>query len=132
MTGLLGVTFIAAGQAANNTPIQNNSGISTSQPIIRDNASDYFVLQSQRNLINAVKTGQAEEIFARIEQVASEIKMASIKDYNIITGSDENNNNTIRVRFYDPGVQDKPYSHFLSICTAEQEKKETWTSLILD
>ena len=89
VTGLLGVTSIAAGQLANNSPIQNNIGISTSQAIIRDNASDYFVLQSQQNLINAVKTGQAEEIFARIEQVASEIKMASIKDYNITTGSDE-------------------------------------------
>ena len=108
VTGLLGVTSIAAGQAANNSPIQNNIGISTSQAIIRDNASDYFVLQSQQNLINAVKTGQAEEIFARIEQVASEIKMASIKDYNITTGSDENNNNTIRVRIYNPSVQNTP------------------------
>jgi acetyl esterase len=34
--------------------------------------------------------------------------MASITDYNI-TGTDgNNNNNTIQVRFYDPGVQNKP------------------------
>ncbi len=113
VTGLLGVTSIAAGQAANNTPIQNNAvGISTSQASSSssDNPSDYFVLQSQQALFDAIKTGQAEEIFAKIGQSASEIKMASITDYNI-TGSDgnsNNNNNTIRVRFYDPGVQDKP------------------------
>jgi acetyl esterase len=68
--------------------------------------SDHFVFQSQQDLINAVKTGQAEEVFAKIGQAASEIKMASITDYNI-TGTD-GNNNTIRIRFYDPGVQDKP------------------------
>lgn len=57
-----------------------------------------------------MNTGQPEEIFAKIGQAASEIRMASITDYNIITGTDgnNNNNNTIRVRFYDPGVQSKP------------------------
>jgi acetyl esterase len=105
VTGL-GITSIAAGQVAN-TSIQNNVvGISTSQPSSSDNVSDYFVFQSQQDLINAVNTGQAEEVFAKIGQAASEIKMASITDYNI-TGTD-GNNNTIRIRFYDPGVQDKP------------------------
>jgi acetyl esterase len=112
VTGLLGATSIAAGQVANSTPIQNNTvGISTSQTSASsssDNASDYFILQSQQELFDAIKTGQAEEVFAKIGQVASETKMATITDYNI-TGSDRNNNNnTIRVRFYDPGVQDKP------------------------
>lgn len=109
VTGL-GITSIAAGQVAN-TPIQNNNvGISTSQPSSPDNASDYFILQSQQELFNAVNTGQAEEIFAKIGQAASEIKMASITDYNITgtDGNNNNNNNTIRVRFYDPGVQNKP------------------------
>jgi acetyl esterase len=107
VTGL-GITSIAAGQVAN-TSIQNNViEISPSQPSSSDNASDYFILQSQQELFNAVNTGQAEEIYAKIGQAASKIKMASITDYNIITGSDGNNNNTIRVRFYDPGVQDKP------------------------
>ena len=106
VTGL-GITSIAAGQVAN-TSIQNNVvGISTSQPSSSDNVSDYFVFQSQQDLINAVNTGQAEEVFAKVGQAASEIKMASITDYNI-TGTDGNNNNTIRIRFYDPGVQDKP------------------------
>jgi acetyl esterase len=106
VTGL-GITSIAAGQVAN-TSIQNNVvGISTSQPSSSDNVSDYFVFQSQQDLINTVNTGQAEEVFAKIGQAASEIKMASITDYNI-TGTDGNNNNTIRIRFYDPGVQDKP------------------------
>src|SRR5919108_527599 len=108
VTGL-GITSIAAGQVAN-TPIQNNNvGISTSQPSSPDNASDYFILQSQQELFNAVNTGQAEEIFAKIGQAASEIKMASITDYNITgTNDGNNNNNTIRVRFYDPGVQSTP------------------------
>ena len=113
VTGLLGVTSIAAGQVANNTLIQNNAvGISTSRASSSssDNPSDYFVLQSQQELFDAIKTGQAEEIFAKIGQSAGEIKIASVADYDIITGSDENsnNNNSIRVRFYDPGVQDKP------------------------
>jgi acetyl esterase/lipase len=108
VTGLLGVTSIAAAQMAN-TPIQNTIRSSTSQLDIPDNASNYFVLQSQQDLINAVNTGQVKEIFARIEQTASEIEMTSIKDYNIIPESDENKiNNTIRVRIYDPGVQNKP------------------------
>lgn len=60
ITGL-GVTSIAAGQVAT-TPIQNNIiAISTSQPNSSNDASDYFVLQSQQELFNAVKTGQAEE-----------------------------------------------------------------------
>lgn len=98
-------SLISAGQETNNSSIQNNVGISTSQPS-PDNASDYFVFQSQQDLLNAIKTGQAEEIFAKIGQATSEIKMASITDYNI-TGTD-GNNNTIRVRFYDPGIQTKP------------------------
>jgi acetyl esterase/lipase len=107
LTGL-GNSSAGAGQATNSS-IQNNVGISTSQPSSPDNESDYFVLQSQQELFNAVNTGQAEEIFGKIGQAASEIKMASITDYNI-TGTDgnNNNNNTIRVRFYDPGVQSKP------------------------
>ena len=113
VTGLLGVTSIAAGQVASNTPIQNNTvGISTldSSSSSSDSPSKYFVLQSQQELFDAVKTGQAEEIFAKIGQTASEIKMASITDYNIVTGSNgnSNNNNNIRVRFYDPGIQSKP------------------------
>ena len=112
VTGSLGVTSMAAGQAANDTPIQNNAvGSSTSQASSSssDNPSDYFVLQSQQELLDTIKTGQVEEIFAKIGQSASEITMASVTDYNI-TGSDgkSNNNNTIRVRFYDPGVQSKP------------------------
>jgi acetyl esterase len=107
LTGL-GNSSAGAGQATDSS-IQNNVGISTSQPFSPDNESDYFVLQSQQELFNAVNTGQAEEIFGKIGQAASEIKMASITDYNI-TGTDgnNNNNNTIRVRFYDPGVQSKP------------------------
>jgi acetyl esterase len=107
LTGL-GNSSAGAGQATDSS-IQNNVGISTSQPSSPDNESDYFVLQSQQELFNAVNTGQAEEIFGKIGQAASEIKMASITDYNI-TGTDgnNNNNNTIRVRFYDPGVQSKP------------------------
>jgi len=52
-------------------------------------------------------------MFAKIGQATSEIKMASITDYNI-SGTDRNNNNfnnnnnTIRVRFYDPSIQNKP------------------------
>jgi hypothetical protein len=98
---------VSAEQATNNTNnsyIQNNAQIFTSQPNSPDNTSDYFVLKSQQDLFNAVKTGQAEEIFAKIEQTASELKMASITDYNITGADGNNNNNTIRVRFYDPGV----------------------------
>jgi len=47
-------------------------------------------------------------MFAKIGQAISEIKMASITDYNI-SGTDRNNNiNTIRVRFYDPSIPNKP------------------------
>lgn len=108
LTGL-GNSSAGAGQATDSS-IQNNVGISTSQPFSPDNESDYFVLQSQQELFNAVNTGQAEEIFDKIGQAASEIKMASITDYNITgtDGNNNNNNNTIRVRFYDPGVQSKP------------------------
>jgi acetyl esterase/lipase len=106
----LGNSSLSAGQATNNSSIQNNVGISTSQPTSPPNASDYFVFQSQQELFNAVKSDQAEEIFAKIRQAASEIKMASITDYNIsgTEGSNNNNNNNIRVRFYDPGVPSKP------------------------
>jgi acetyl esterase len=104
----LGNSSLSAGQAINNSSIQNNVGISTPQPTSPANASDYFVLQSQQELFDAVKTGQAEEIFAKIGQAASEIKMASITDYNISGTEGNNNNNTIRVRFYDPGVSSKP------------------------
>jgi acetyl esterase/lipase len=106
----LGISSVSAVQATNNSSVQNNIGISSaSQPSSSsDNASDYFVLQSQQELINAVNAGRAEEMFAKIGQAASEIKMASITDYNIITGTDGNNNNTIQVRFYDPGIESKP------------------------
>jgi acetyl esterase len=105
----LGNSSLSAGQATNNSSIQNNVGISTSQPTSPPNASDYFVFQSQQELFNAVKSDQAEEIFAKIRQAASEIKMASITDYNISgTEGSNNNNNNIRVRFYDPGVPSKP------------------------
>ena len=88
-----------------NYSIQNNVDASISQASSSDNASDYFVLQSQQELFNAINSGQAEEVFAKIGQAAGEIKMASVTNHNI-TGSD--GNNTIRVRFYDPGVQSKP------------------------
>jgi acetyl esterase len=100
-----GTSSVNTGQAVGGS-LQNNAERSVLQASpSSDNASEYFVLQSQQELFNAVKTGQAEEIFAKIGQATSEIKMASITDYTI-SGSD--NNNTIRVRFYDPGVQDKP------------------------
>jgi acetyl esterase len=97
------ISSLNLGQEVNYS-IQNNVDASISQAT-PDNASDYFVLQSQRELFDSVNTGQAEEIFAKVGQAASEIKLASITDYNI-TGSD--GNNTIRVRFYDPGVDDRP------------------------
>jgi acetyl esterase len=105
----LGISSVSAGQVANNS-IQNNVEVSSSQPSSFDNASDYFILQSQQELINAVNAGQTEEIFNQIGQASAAIKMASITDYNIITGTDgnNNNNNTIRVRFYDPGIESKP------------------------
>ena len=102
-----GTSSVNTGQAVNGT-LQNNAASPSS-----DNASDYFVLQSQQELFNAVKTGKAEEMFAKIGQATSEIKMSSITDYNI-SGTDRNNNNfnnnnnTIRVRFYDPSIQNKP------------------------
>jgi acetyl esterase len=103
-----GTSSLNTGEAVSGT-LQNNSASPSS-----DNASDYFVFQSQQDLFNAVKTGKAEEMFAKIGQATSEIKMASITDYNI-SGSDRNNddddnntNNTTRVRFYDPGIQSKP------------------------
>jgi acetyl esterase/lipase len=100
-----GTSSVNTGQAVGGS-LQNNAERSVLQASpSSDNASEYFVLQSQQELFNAVKTGQAEEIFAKIGQATSEIKMASITDYTI-SGSD--NNNTIRVRFYDPGVQSKP------------------------
>jgi hypothetical protein len=118
VTGL-GITSIAAGQVAN-TPIQNNVGISASQPSSPDNASDYFVLQSQQELFNAVNTGQAEEIFAKIGQAASEIKMGSITDHNI-TGTD---GNSILSEFdFTIPVSGINQLHFLSIFMAEREKK---------
>jgi hypothetical protein len=47
----LGNSSLSAGQATSNSSIQNNVGISTSQPPYSpDNASDYFVLQSQQEL----------------------------------------------------------------------------------
>jgi acetyl esterase len=103
LTGLI-ISSFNAGQTSK-TYIQNTIEIASP-----DNASDYFVLQSQQEFFNAIKAGQAEAIFAKIGQAVSKIKMASITDYNIITiGTDGNtNNNTIRVRFYDPGVQSKP------------------------
>jgi len=97
LTGLT-VSLFNSGQPSN-ASTQNAIGISTP-----DNASDYFVLQSQQEFFNTIKAGNAGEIFAKVGQAASEIKMASITDYNI-TGSD---GNAIRVRFYDPGVQNKP------------------------
>jgi acetyl esterase len=105
---VLGISSVNT-ELAVNSPIQNNVEKSVLQAS-SDNASDYFVLQSQQELFNAVNTGQAEEIFAKIGQAASEIKMASITDYNITgtDGNNTNNNNTMRVRFYDPGVQSKP------------------------
>src|SRR5918996_667865 len=98
----LGNSSLSAGQTVNNS-IQNNVGISSAQSSF-DNASDYFVLQSQQEHFDAVKTGQAEEILDQIKQAAAKIEMASITDYNI-TGTD---GNTIRVRFYNPGIEQKP------------------------
>jgi acetyl esterase len=93
-----GTSSVNTGKAVSGT-LQNNAASPS-----YDNASDYFVLQSQQELFNAVKTGKAEEMFAKIGQAISEIKMASITDYNII---ENDSNNTIRVRFYDPGIQSK-------------------------
>jgi acetyl esterase len=95
----LAILSFNTGQSSN-MPAQKT--IQTASPA--DGASDYFVLQSQQEFFDAIKAGQAGEIFAKIGQAASEIKMASITDYNI-TGTNEN---TIRVRFYDPGVRSKP------------------------
>jgi acetyl esterase len=98
----LGISTANAGQALNESA-QNNMRISPSHTS-PDNGSDYFVLQSQQELFNSIKGGQAQEVFAKIGQAASEIRLASITDHNI-TGTD---GNIIRVRFYDPGVQSTP------------------------
>ncbi|MEW6605292.1 MAG: alpha/beta hydrolase [Thermoproteota archaeon] len=97
---LAGLTLASfnSGQPSN-ASIQNVTGIS-----VLDNATDYFVLQSQQDFFNTIKAGRTGEIFTKIGQAATEIKMASITDYNI-TGTD---GNTIRARFYDPGVRSKP------------------------
>jgi hypothetical protein len=54
MTGL-GITSIAAAQMTS-TQIQNNVGISTSQPS-HDNAPDHFILRSQQDFIDAINNG---------------------------------------------------------------------------
>ena len=73
---------------ATNSSIQNNVGVFTSESS-HDNASGYFVLNSQEDLFNTINNRQAEEISAKIGQSTREIKMASITDYNI-TGNDGN------------------------------------------
>jgi hypothetical protein len=68
VTGLLGATPIAAGQVANSTPIQNNTvGISTLQTSSSssDNASDYFILQSQQELFDATKLDRPNKSLLR-------------------------------------------------------------------
>jgi hypothetical protein len=80
--------FSASTVQATNSSIQNNVGVFTSESS-HDNASGYFVLNSQEDLVNTINTRQAEEISAKIGQSTREIKMASITDYNI-TGNDGN------------------------------------------
>ena len=80
--------FSASSVQATNSSIQNNVGVFTSESS-HDNASGYFVLNSQEDLVNTINTRQAEEISAKIGQSNREIKMASITDYNI-TGNDGN------------------------------------------
>ncbi|HEY1248327.1 MAG TPA: alpha/beta hydrolase, partial [Nitrososphaera sp.] len=71
-----------------------------------DNASNYFVLHSWQEFFNAENSGREQEFSDRLQEGAEDgVNMTAIKDYNI-TGID--GNNTIRVRFYDPGVQNKP------------------------
>ena len=100
----LGNSPLGFGQIANNNSTQNNIEIPSVQASSPDNASNYFVLQSWREFFNAVNTGRGQEYFDRLEQAADDVNMTAITDYNI-TGID---GNTIRVRFYDPGVQNKP------------------------
>jgi hypothetical protein len=80
--------FSASTVQATNSSIQNNVGVFTSESS-HDNASGYFVLNTQEDLVNTINTAQAEEISAKIGQSTREIKMASITDYNI-TGNDGN------------------------------------------
>jgi hypothetical protein len=71
-----------------NSHIQNNVGVFTSESS-HDNTSGYFVLKSQKDLVNTINIAQAEEISAKIGQTTREIKMASIINYNIM-GNDGN------------------------------------------
>jgi hypothetical protein len=78
--------FSASTVQATNSSIQNNVGVFTSESS-HDNASGYFVLNTQEDLVKTINTAQAEEISVKIGQSTREIKMASITDYNI-TGND--------------------------------------------
>ena len=73
---------------ATNSSIQNNFGVFTSESS-HDNASGYFVLNSQEDLFNTINNRQAEENLRKDRTSTREIKMASITDYNI-TGNDGN------------------------------------------
>jgi hypothetical protein len=57
----LAVLSFNMGQSSN-MPAQKT--IQTASPA--DSASDYFVLQSQQEFFDAIKAGQAREIFAKI------------------------------------------------------------------
>jgi hypothetical protein len=80
--------YSASTVQATNSPIQNKVGVFTSESS-HDNASGYFVLKSQKDLVNTINIAQAEEISAKIGQTTREIKMASIINYNIM-GNDGN------------------------------------------
>jgi hypothetical protein len=80
--------FSASTVQATNSSIQNNVGVFTSESS-HDNASGYFVLNSQEDHFNTINNRQADEISAKIGESTREIKMASITDYNI-TGNDGN------------------------------------------
>lgn len=56
--------FSASTVQATNSSIQNNVGVFTSESS-HDNASGYFVLNSQEDLVNTINNRQAEEISAK-------------------------------------------------------------------
>jgi hypothetical protein len=65
--------FSASTVQVRNSSIQNNVGVFTSESS-HNNASVYFVLKSQEDLVNTINTAQAEEISAKIGQSTREKK----------------------------------------------------------
>jgi acetyl esterase len=123
----LGISPVTAGQVANNS-IQNNVEVSLSQPSF-DNASDYFIFPSQKELFSGLegvfnssqqnstadkpdtetmspeqRRQLAEEGLKSISSPLESPVMASVKNYSVL-GPDGND---IRLRVYDPGVTNKP------------------------